>query len=212
MFATTDPVEMDTFRARAKVRNRIPGLVVEVLDPRDARSILPALGPEVIGGYIARADGIVDVLRLFSALSAAARRAGAIILRETAVTGIDVGGGRVRGVLTSRGPIAAPTVVNAAGVYVPHVGRMAGVTIPVDAEHGHMAVTHRPRRCCRFRRSTSRSGQTARSRLAQATRLPGTATRLVPSGCLPSSITQSGWCLRDRSTECGPHPVPFEPI
>ncbi len=141
LFATTHANEMEKFRERVEIRNRIPGLHAEMLDARAAREILPALGPEVLGGYIARADGRVDVLQLLPAMARAAERAGAVLLRGTEVTGIEVGGNRVQKVLTSRGAIATPVVVNAAGVYVPHIGRMAGVTIPVDAEHGHIAIT-----------------------------------------------------------------------
>jgi sarcosine oxidase subunit beta len=141
LFATTSLAEMESFRQRAETRNRVPGLRMEVLDAREARAILPALGPEVVGGYIARADGIVDVLRLFPAMSAAARKAGVVILRGTEVTGIEVDNGRVQRVLTPRGAIATGIVINAAGVHVPHIGRMVGVSIPVDPEHGHMAIT-----------------------------------------------------------------------
>lgn len=141
LFATADPAEMESFRRRAEIRNRVTGLRVELLDAREARALLPALSPEVVGGYIARADGRVDVLQLISALGRAARKAGAVILRGTEVTGIEIGGHRVQKVLTNRGAIATPVVVNAAGVHVPHIGRMIGVTIPVDPEHGHMAIT-----------------------------------------------------------------------
>ncbi|HSB72321.1 MAG TPA: FAD-binding oxidoreductase [Candidatus Methylomirabilis sp.] len=141
LHVTTHPKELEAFRQRVEVRNRVPGLQATLLDAREARDILPAVGPEVIGGYISRADGIVDVLQLISAIGRAARRAGAVILRGTEVTGIEVAGGRVQKVLTSRGSIATPVVVNAAGVHVPHIGRMLGVTIPVEPEHGHMAIT-----------------------------------------------------------------------
>ncbi len=141
LFATASPAEMDSFRKRVEIRNRVPGLKAELLDAKAARAILPALGPEVIGGYIARADGRVDVLQLLPAIGRAARKAGAVILRGTEVLGIEVGGGRVQKVRTNRGTIATPVVVNAAGVHVPHIGRMVGLSIPVDPEHGHMAIT-----------------------------------------------------------------------
>jgi sarcosine oxidase subunit beta len=141
LFATTHSKEMEGFRQRVEIRNRVPGLHAELLDARAAREILPALGPEVLGGYIARADGRVDVLQLLPALARAAQRAGAVVLRGTEVTGVEVAGNRVQKVVTNRGSIATPVVVNAAGVHVPHIGRMVGVTIPVDAEHGHMAIT-----------------------------------------------------------------------
>jgi len=141
LFATTNAKEMEEFRQRVEVRNRVPGLHAELLDARKAREILPALGPEVIGGYISRADGRVDVLQLIPAIGGAAQRAGAVVLRGTEVTGIEVAGTRVQRILTNRGAIATPVVVNAAGVHVPHIGRMIGVAIPVEPEHGHMAIT-----------------------------------------------------------------------
>jgi glycine/D-amino acid oxidase-like deaminating enzyme len=141
LFATTEAKEMETFRQRVAIRNRVPGLQVQLLDAHGVREILPALGPGVIGGYISRADGRVDVFQLLTAMGRAARRAGAVILRGTEVTGIEVAADRVQKVLTNRGAIATPVVVNAAGVRVPHIGRMVGVSIPVDPEHGHMAIT-----------------------------------------------------------------------
>ena len=53
------------------------------------------------------------------------------IFTNTRVTGIDVADGRVRGVRTERGDIAAEVVVNAGGMYAAEIGRMAGVRIPV---------------------------------------------------------------------------------
>jgi sarcosine oxidase subunit beta len=141
LFVTTDPEELEGFRQRVDIRNQVPGLKVQLVDGREAREILPAVSPDVIGGYISLADGIVDVLKLVPAISRAARRAGAIILRGTEVTGIEVAAGRVQSVTTNHGTIATPVVVNAAGVHVPHIGRMVGVSIPVDPEHGHMAIT-----------------------------------------------------------------------
>jgi sarcosine oxidase subunit beta len=141
LFVTTDSEEMERFRQRVDVRNRVPGLTLQIVDGQAAREILPAISPEVIGGYISRADGIVDVLKLMAAVSRAARRAGVIILRGTQVTGIEVASGRVQAVITNNGTIATPVVVNAAGVHVPHIGLMVGVTIPVDPEHGHMVIT-----------------------------------------------------------------------
>ncbi|MBW1995894.1 MAG: FAD-binding oxidoreductase, partial [Deltaproteobacteria bacterium] len=129
------------FRQRVEIRNRIPGLNLRLLDGHEAREISPALSPEVIGGYICPEDGIVEVLKLLSAIGRAARRAGATILRQTEVTGIKVAAGRVQTVITNKGAIATPAVVNAAGVHTPHIGHMVGVSIPVYPEHGHMVIT-----------------------------------------------------------------------
>ena len=141
LFATTDPEELENHRKRVEELSRVPGLHSRFIDGRQAREIIPVLSAEVIGGYISRNDGFVDVLALVPAMARAARRAGAEILCHTEVTGIKIEAGRVQRVVTNRGDIATPVVVNAAGVYVPYIGRMVGISIPVDPEHGHMVIT-----------------------------------------------------------------------
>jgi glycine/D-amino acid oxidase-like deaminating enzyme len=141
LFATTDPEELEKHRQRVQELRQIADLHVQLLDAAETRDIIPFLSPEVIGSYISREDGIVDVLKLIPAMARAARRAGAEILCNTEVTGIEVAGNRVQKVVTNHGEIATANVVNAAGVHVPHIGRMVGLSIPVDPEHGHLVIT-----------------------------------------------------------------------
>ena len=56
------------------------------------------------------------------------------IVRETEVTGVRLAGHRVAEVQTTRGSISTPVLVNAAGPYVAHVGRLLGVELPVFCE------------------------------------------------------------------------------
>src|SRR6185437_5157499 len=48
------------------------------------------------------------------------------------VTGINVSNGRIAGVETTRGPVASPTVVNAAGPWAAQVAGLAGAELPVE--------------------------------------------------------------------------------
>ncbi len=57
------------------------------------------------------------------------------------VTAIDVGGGRVAGVETSKGSIACDTVVCCAGAWSRDVAAMAGVQLPVEGEKRWMWFT-----------------------------------------------------------------------
>jgi glycine/D-amino acid oxidase-like deaminating enzyme len=150
LFAALEPQEMAELRQRVEAVNRVPGVDAQLLDGREAREIIPALSSEVIGGYITRADGIVDVLKLVPAMARAAVRAGAEILRGVEVTAIKVEGGRVAGVNTTQGEIATPVVVNAAGVHVPHIGRMVGINIPVDADTATSSFRRPIRPCSLF--------------------------------------------------------------
>ena len=56
------------------------------------------------------------------------------------MTGVNVQGGRVAGVSTTRGAIVAPIVVNAAGPHARAIGRMAGIDVPVDPYRRHIFI------------------------------------------------------------------------
>ncbi len=108
------------------------GLPLEVISTSEALDLFPLFDPEgVEGAAYLPTDGWVDPSGLTFALAEAAKRGGCRILTGTRVTGIEVDRGRVRGVVTDGGRIAAEVVVNAAGIFAHEVGRMAGVEVPV---------------------------------------------------------------------------------
>jgi heterotetrameric sarcosine oxidase gamma subunit len=73
------------------------------------------------------------------ALAKGARAGGAILLENTAVTGITTQAGRVTGVQTDRGAVSAEFVVNCAGMWARQVGELAGVDVPLQAaEHYYL--------------------------------------------------------------------------
>ncbi len=73
------------------------------------------------------------------ALAKGARMGGARIIEHTAVTGFRIERGRVTGVRTARGDIAAEYVVNCAGMWAREVGLLAGVNVPLQAaEHYYL--------------------------------------------------------------------------
>jgi len=92
------------------------------------------------GTFCAR-DGFIDPHGITLGYLQAARRRGAEILADTEVTAIRSGSGRVIGVETSRGSIAAPVVVNAAGPYAGIVARQAGIELPVYPVRRMLACT-----------------------------------------------------------------------
>jgi sarcosine oxidase subunit beta len=54
---------------------------------------------------------------------------------------IEVAEGRTTGVLTDKGRIGAPVLVNAAGALAAEVGRMAGLEVPITPRRGQILVT-----------------------------------------------------------------------
>ncbi len=73
-----------------------------------------------------------------------ARRHSARLFQGVEVNGIDVNGGRVTGVQTAQGRIAAPVVVNAAGPWGGLVAALAGVNLETEIMHHQVAVVQAP--------------------------------------------------------------------
>src|SRR5687768_15333720 len=103
-------------------RQRSWGLTdVELLTGDEARSRWPWLAPEVLGARYRAADGWLDVKRLTAGYATAASNpdripdgrggGGATFVTRAEVTAIRLEGGRVRGVSSTRGDVAADRVV-----------------------------------------------------------------------------------------------------
>lgn len=135
----TTPEQMRSIEAKARIERGF-GVPMEMLDQASLRAIAPYLTEDAIGGGYCPAEGKANPLRATPALAAAAMRAGAAILTQTAVTGIERQGRGFR-VQTTRGPILAGQVINAAGANAAEVAAMLGVTIALEGVPLQATVT-----------------------------------------------------------------------
>ena len=141
LFVVTDEATLARFRANVALQ-RSMGADVRVITPDDARALVPALNvDDALAAIWGPLDGHASPNDVVQAYAAQARARGVRIVEDTPVTGIVVERGRVAGVLTPAGPIATRLVVNAAGPWAPLVGRMAGLSLPVDPRRRHIFVT-----------------------------------------------------------------------
>ena len=104
---------------------------VEWLGGDEARRRFPYLAPDVIGARYRSGDGWLDPRRLLMGYATAAFRDGASFVIGTTVTSIEIAGGRVRGVRTTRGEVSADRVVIACGPFSRAVAEMAGLELPL---------------------------------------------------------------------------------
>jgi sarcosine oxidase subunit beta len=108
------------------------GVPVEVLTPGQISSRWPYLTVDDLqGGTFCPEDGYADPYRVAMAFAAQSRRRGVAIYEKTEVTGILTSLDRITGVKTSRGDIATPVVVNAAGAWAAEIARMTGLALPI---------------------------------------------------------------------------------
>lgn len=96
--------------------------------------------PPETAAYVAE-EGSVEPLAATEALLRAAEMLGAEIMAPVSVQAVDRQGGRVIGVVTPTGRIAADEVIIAAGVASAALAATAGVTLALSAPPGLLAVT-----------------------------------------------------------------------
>src|SRR5207249_8912860 len=104
-----------------------------------SRRRFPYLDPAVVQTRYRAGDGWLDPRRLTLGL---ARAGGARIVPNIAVTRIEVEDGRVRGIETSRGRLATPAVVIAAGPFSAWLARSAGRALPILLVRRQRLVVH----------------------------------------------------------------------
>ena len=141
LFLLSTEKDLRDFRRNIELQRRL-GVKVELLDTSQVSELVPGLGLDgVIAATFCGRDGIADPNGVTMGFAKAAVSQGVEICRETEVTGITIKNGRITGVDTSRGKISTSTVINAAGPYAREIGRMVGVSIPVDPFRRHIFIT-----------------------------------------------------------------------
>lgn len=139
-------------RARAAL-NTACGAQTRFVEPDEIKELCPRIdlngggrfpvagGSYHVEGATARHDRVVW------ALAEGAMRRGAHVIPRTRVSGIDVQDGRVTGVRTTAGPIAAGTVVSAVAGRSSIVAAMAGVRLPIRTHPLQAFVTNHYEPC-----------------------------------------------------------------
>jgi D-amino-acid dehydrogenase len=110
------------------------GLLFERVSADRAVELEPALRathPTLVGALYFARDEVGDCNKFTQGLAAACAGAGVAYHYGTTATGLDVAGGRVRGVLTDHGRIEADQVVVAMGSFSAPLLRQVGLSVPI---------------------------------------------------------------------------------
>ena len=131
LFLATTPEEWTVFQANARVQNTF-GIPVELLSPDEIHYRWPYLRVDDLqGGTFCPWEGYAGPYEALTGYAKGARKKGVKIYEGTEVQQIFLENGKVTGVGTSKGNIAAPIVINAAGPYAEEVGKLAGIEVLV---------------------------------------------------------------------------------
>jgi sarcosine oxidase subunit beta len=136
--------EADALRANVAMQQAI-GIDTRLVDADEVSSLLPgAVIDDVEVASWEPLSGYADPTMTTSSLLAAAMRLGARLWTRCEATAVRVAGGRVAGVETSRGPIDAPIVVDAAGAWSAPLAAGIGLDLPIQVWRHDVAYLHRP--------------------------------------------------------------------
>jgi sarcosine oxidase subunit beta len=114
---------------------RMNGVDAEILTPAKIKQRVPIINLQgrfpIVGGFIQPRAGIARHDAVVWGYARAASALGVDILQGCEVLGFDLAEGRVRGVQTSRGLIAADRVVMSVAGHSSVLGRLAGLRLPI---------------------------------------------------------------------------------
>ena len=118
------------------------GLRAELLDRETLIRLEPYLNPDtVIGGLYHPAEGQLNPFKLVHAYSLRGRQFGLEVSPHTPVTRLSLQNGKIVGVDTTQGHLAAKWVVLATGAWTRSLGLSVGLDLPADWVHGEAILT-----------------------------------------------------------------------
>ncbi|MFT5502647.1 MAG: glycine cleavage system aminomethyltransferase T/glycine [Gammaproteobacteria bacterium] len=117
---------------------------VDIVTPEEIKALYPYVETsDLLGGSWVPQDGTASPVDVTQSFVKGARLRGAQCIEGVTVTGINQANGKVTGVETSHGSIQADFVVNCAGLWGRHVGKLAGVSVPLHACEHYYALTEK---------------------------------------------------------------------
>jgi sarcosine oxidase subunit beta len=141
LFLARDEEEVKSFKKNIELQNHF-NVPTEFLTCEGVKKEWPFLNlNDVSAGAFCHTDGYAGPNEVTHAIAKGARRHGIQVIEKTEVISIEVTGNRIVSVTTKEGLVETRIVVNAAGPYAAHVGKLSGVEIPVSPIRRQLFVT-----------------------------------------------------------------------
>ncbi|WP_372886007.1 NAD(P)/FAD-dependent oxidoreductase [Shimia sp.] len=134
--------DADVDRYEAWLKEAAPmGLDSRVLGTAALEALIPGMSHRYRGALHTPSDMRAEPFLAVPALARAAVRAGAVIVEGCAARCLDLGGGRITGVVTEQGLVRAPQVIVAGGAWSSLFLRNEGIDIPQLSVRATVAAT-----------------------------------------------------------------------
>ena len=133
MFVATKPSHLEYLRTNQALQKSLGLKQVSMVTREEIVERVPQLrSDDILGGSFCATDGFVDPYSVMVGFTTVACERGVKVWKGTAVTGIRRNASAGFEVGTTRGPISARAVVNAAGAWAREVAAMSGVDLSVE--------------------------------------------------------------------------------
>jgi sarcosine oxidase subunit beta len=147
LMITEKEEDREALRKAVALQNRC-GAPSRFLEPQECLDIVPQLDiAKIRGATFCPKDGTAYPFAVVWGYARAAARRGVQIFIQTRVTGLETSEGKVRGVVTDRGPIATPLVVLAAGAWTKYLAAPLGIELPNWQERHEIMVSESVKPC-----------------------------------------------------------------
>lgn len=120
------------------------GMEMHLVSPEEVKRMWPLMDvSDLVGASWLPTDGQASPSDITQSLAKGARMHGAKLHEGVTVTGFQMEGRRITGVVTDQGTIACEKVVNCGGMWAREIGAMAGITVPLQPVKHQYIVTER---------------------------------------------------------------------
>jgi sarcosine oxidase subunit beta len=141
LFLLRTPEHVARFETSIALQNE-HGIPTRLISPAEAHDLCPHVDPDAfVAAAFSPSDGHAYPTVAAGAYVDAARRRGARALTRCEVTDVEIRGGEIVAVHTSRGSVRTSTVVCAAGPWSSEIGAMVGVELEVRAVRRQIAFS-----------------------------------------------------------------------
>jgi sarcosine oxidase, subunit beta len=143
LFLARDEQRAEELAKSVALQRRL-GLATELIDGARAKRIVPQLEPAgVLAASFNADDAVVFPWPFVWGYAEGARALGVDIHTFCRVHAVETSAGAVSGVVTERGTVRAPVVVNACGAFSPELARSVGIDVPTKP-HRHEICASEP--------------------------------------------------------------------
>ncbi len=141
LLTTYDPSQTERLKKNLAVQHKL-GIPSKMITPKEAKEIVPFVNTDGMdAAFFCQEDGHINPFKVTFAFAKGAQDLGVEIIRNTKVTGIKYNDRKISAVVTDKGEIATDKVVNAVGPWAKDIGKMVGLSHPVEPERHQILVT-----------------------------------------------------------------------